>query len=51
MQSIVEQTERMSMSDRVALEKQMKLPMRPNKGTLGKGIRLHANYFQVRPQQ
>lgn len=47
MQSIIEQTERLSVDDRVALEKQMTIPTRPGAGTAGKGIRLYANYFQV----
>lgn len=47
MERIVEKTERMSLNDRVSLEKQMTIPMRPGTGTTGKGIRLYANYFQV----
>jgi hypothetical protein len=47
MQSIIEQTERLSVNDRVALEKQMMIPTRPGAGTAGKGIRLYVNYFQV----
>ena len=47
MQNIIEQTERLSVNDRVALEKQMTIPTRPGAGTVGKGIRLYANYFQV----
>lgn len=47
MQNIIEQTERLSVNDRVALEKQMAIPTRPGAGTVGKGIRLYANYFQV----
>jgi len=47
MQNIIEKTERLSITDRVALEKQMSIPTRPTPGSAGKGIRLYANYFQV----
>lgn len=47
MQKVIEETERLSISDRVALEKQMSIPVRPGTGSIGKGIRLYANYFQV----
>lgn len=39
--------ERMSVADRQSLEQKMALPLRPSAGSLGKAIRLYANYFAV----
>lgn len=49
MQKIIETTERLSINDRISLEKHMTIPTRQGAGTAGKGIRLYANYFQVPP--
>lgn len=38
---------RLSAAESQSLESKLALPLRPGTGSLGKGIRLHANYFQV----
>lgn len=38
---------RLSNAEKQSLETKLALPLRPSPGTLGKGIRLFANYFQV----
>lgn len=39
---------RLSDVDKQALETKLGLPIRPGTGMVGKGIRLFANYFQVK---
>lgn len=44
---MTDQSARLSAKETQSLETKLALPLRPGTGQTGRGIRLHANYFQV----
>lgn len=46
-EELSEAMNRMTLSERIDAEKELPLPVRPTPGTLGQGIQVYANYYEI----